>query len=104
MFHQFYPQLIEMLPMNDATFLSELFSARLLPGNVKDQVKSMSTQTNKAAHLLDQVIQPSVITGVGTHFDDLIKVMEDSEYGGVKELAKLIRCRLRKRTLNSEIG
>ena len=103
-FQHFYPQLVEMLPMDDVTFLSKLFSANLLPGNVKDQVKSMSTSADKATHLLDHVIQPSVTTGVGSSFDDLIKVMKDSEYDGVKELAKLIRCRLRKRPANSETG
>jgi len=65
--------------MNDATFISKLFSANLLPGNVKDQMKSMNTRADKATHLLDHVIQPSVMTGVGRSFDDLIKVMEDSE-------------------------
>ena len=103
-FQHFYPQLVEMLPMDDVTFLSKLFSANLLPGNVKDQVKSMSTSADKATCLLDHVIRPSVTTGVGSSFDDLIKVMEDSEYDGVKELAKLIRCRLRKQPANSESG
>ena len=102
-FQHFYPQLVEMLPMGDVTFLSKLFSANLLPGNVKDQVKSMST-ADKETHLLDHVIQPLVTTGVGSSFDDLIKVMDDSEYDGVKELAKLIRRRLRKQPANSETG
>ncbi|XP_065920759.1 protein NLRC3-like isoform X2 [Dysidea avara] len=78
--------------MDDAIFIAELFSANLLPGNVKNQVKSMTTQADKATHFLDHVIQPSVATG--RHFCDLIQVMEDSEYGDVKELAKLIRSKL----------
>ncbi|XP_065906786.1 uncharacterized protein [Dysidea avara] len=98
----FHPQLVEMLPMNDVTFLSKLFSVNLLPGNIKDQVKSMNTRADKAIHLLDHVILPSVATGVGRCFDDLIKAMKDSEYDGVKELAKLIRTRLRKFEVNSE--
>ena len=103
-FQHFYAKLVKTLPMDDAVFIAELFSANLLPDDVKDQVKSMSTRADKATYLLDHVIQPSVITGVGRSFDDLIKVMEDSEYDGVKELAKLIRCRLRKQPANSEIG
>ncbi|XP_065918177.1 NACHT, LRR and PYD domains-containing protein 3-like isoform X2 [Dysidea avara] len=89
-FRYFYPQLVEMLPMNDVTFLSNLFSVNLLPGNVNDQVKSMSTQADKATYLLDNVIRPSVTIGVGESFNDLIK---NSEYDSVKELAKLIRSR-----------
>jgi len=103
-FQQFYHQLVEMLPMNDVTFLARLFSAKLLPGDVNSQVKSITTRADKAAHLLDHVIRPSVMTGVGNSFDDLIKVMEDSEYDDVKELAKLIRIRLRKREVNNETG
>jgi len=103
-FQHFYAKLVKTLPMDDAVFIAELFSANLLPDDVKDQVKSMSTRAEKATHFLDHVIQPSVMTGVGRNIDDLIKVMENSEYNGVKELAKLIRCRLRKRPANNESG
>jgi len=103
-FKHFYVKLVRMLPMNDAIFMAKLFSAKLLPGDVKYQVESMSTQADKATHFLDRVIQPSVTSGVGRHFYDLIKVMEDSEYNGVKELAKLIRNELRERAVNSETG
>ena len=51
--------------MDDAVFIAELFLGILLPGDVKDQVKSMSTTADKSTHLLDHVIQPSVRTGVG---------------------------------------
>jgi len=103
-FQHFYAKLVKTLPMDDAIFIAELFSAKLLPGDVKDQVKAMSTQADKATHFLDHVIQPSVTSSVGGHFNDLIKVMEDSEYDSVKELAEMIRCKLMKRTLNSETG
>jgi len=96
-FRDFYAKLVKTLPMDDAVFIAELFSANLLPDDVKDRVQSMSTQADKTIYLLDHMIQPSVMSGVGRSFDDLIKVMENSEYNGVKELAKLISCRLRKR-------
>ena len=41
------------------------------------------------------MIQPSVTNGRGGRFDDLLKVMEDSDYQGVKELTKQIRDSLR---------
>ena len=82
--------------------LTKFFSANLLPDDVKDQVKSMSTRADKATYLLDHVIQPSVITGVGRSFDDLIKVMEDSEYDGVKKFAKLIHSKQTEGAVNSE--
>ena len=103
-FQHFYPQLVEILPMDDVTFLSKLFSASLLPGNVNDQVKSMSTRADKATHFLDHVIKGSVTTGVGENFSNLIQVMEDSEYDDVKELAKMIRRKPRKRAVNNDSG
>jgi len=103
-FQHFYSQLVDILPMDDARFLSKLFSVDLLPGNISDQVKSLNTRADKATHLLDHVIRPSVSIGVGRSFDDLIKVMENSEYDSVKGLAELIRGKLRKRTVNSKIN
>jgi len=50
---------------------------------------STNTSADKTAHFLDHVIKPSVTTGVGSLFDDFIKVMEDSECDSVKELEKL---------------
>ena len=35
------------------------------------------------------MIQPLVSNSVGNSFDKLLRVMEDSEYDGVKELTKL---------------
>ncbi|XP_065898508.1 protein NLRC3-like isoform X2 [Dysidea avara] len=66
---------------------------------------SRPTQASKASWFLDNMIKPSVQTAdVGGHLNTLIKVMEDSEHSGMKELAKFIRCTLRKQTVNSETG
>ena len=98
MFQHFYPELVQILPMNDVTFIAQLFSVNL---DSKDLMDSRPTQASKASWLLDHMIKPSVMTGIGGQFNDLIKVMENSEYDGVKELAKLI---LREQTVNSETG
>jgi len=90
--------------MDDAVFSAELFSANLLSSDIKYLVESKPTRASKAEYFLDHMIKPSVTTGVGRYFDDLIKVMEDSEYDGVKELAKLIRCRLRKQSMAIHTG
>jgi len=94
-FQHFYSQLVNILPMNDVTFTAQLFSTNLLPGNVKDQVKSLATPADKATHFLDHVIKPSVRNSAGRSFNELLKVMEDSEYDDVKDLAKLIAARLK---------
>lgn len=76
--------------------MTSLFTVNLLPVDTKDLIDSLLTPASKAARLLDHVIKPPVQAGVGGPFHDLINVMEGSEYSYVKELAKMIRCRLRK--------
>jgi len=100
-FQDYYCKLVETLPMDDAKFIARLYSSRLLPGDLKNQLKLVHrTSADKATLFLDGVIEPSVTSGGGSSFDELLNVMEDSEYENVKELAKLIRTSLRKRSSN----
>ena len=85
--------------MDDAVFIARLFSNNLLPGDLKNQLKLLHrTSADKATLFLDSVIEPSVTSVGGSSFVELLNVMEDSEYEHVKELAKLIRTSLRKRS------
>ena len=90
-FQQFYPKLVKTLPINDVIFMAELYSRDLLPDDLKEHVESLVTSAKKASYFLDHVIKPSITIGDASRFDDLLNVMEDSEYQDVKELAKLIR-------------
>ena len=105
-FKEFYSKLVETLPMNDVTFVATLYSHDLLSREFKNQLNCSSNKTSavKATMFLDNVIEASVTTGVGSSFDQLLNVMEDSDHQGVKELAKLIRTSLRKRSLNNDNG
>ena len=95
-FQQFSCQLVDTLPMDDVRFITKLYSERLLPGNLKSQVKAQKTSADKAALFLDSVIEPSVTSDGGSCFDKLLNVMMNSEYAHVKELAEQIRSNLRK--------
>ena len=90
-FKQFYPKLVQALPMDDAVFTAELYARDLLPDNLKEHVESLPTLAKKASHFLDHVIKPSVTSGVGSRFDELLNVMKDSDYETVRELGKLIK-------------
>jgi len=92
-FQDFSAKLVKTLPMDDDVFVAELFSAKLLPGDAKAQVKSKPTRANKAAYFLDHVIEPSLATTFSS-FNKLLKVMENNDYNGMKELAKLIKSSL----------
>ena len=97
----YYPKLVDILPMNDAIFIAELVPHGLLPSDLKDQVQACKTSKDKATHFLDNVIKPSVNSGVGSSFDKLLNVMESSDYQGVRELAKLIRDSMGEETTNN---
>ena len=102
-FAKFYHQLVTSIPINDALFRAKLFANDLLPGDHKERVESLPKKSDNASHFLDHVIKPSVTSNDGSSFDKLLNVMEDSDHQGVKELAKLIRISLRKRS-NSDNG
>ena len=98
-----YSKLVKTLPMNDAIFVAELYSCDLLSIDLRDQLKlPHRTSADKATLFLNNVIEPSVISGVGSGFDKLLTVMEDYEHENVKQLAKLIRASLR--STNSDNG
>ena len=102
-FQQFYSELVETLPMDDAVFIAELFSNDLLPGDLKNHLKLLHrTSADKAALFLDSVIEPSVTSNGGSSFDKLLNVMEDSEYQHVKEVAKQIRTNLQETSDNDK--
>ena len=99
-FKQFFAKLAKSLPMDDPLFVAELFSHDLLPGDHYDQIESRSTRADKAVYFLNHVIKPAMISDVGS-FNELCKVMEDSEYSNVKELAQQIRSKLSEGPVNT---
>ena len=98
-----YSKLVKTLPMNDAIFVAELYSCDLLPGDLRDQLNlPHRTSADKATLFLNNVIEPSVTSGVGSSFEKLLTIMEDCDHESVKELAKLIKTSLR--SSNSDDG
>jgi len=71
-YKQFYAKLVKILPMDDVTFIAELYSCDLLPGDAKDQLKSKA-QASKAGYFLDHVIEPSIANKFGSY--NIRKVM-----------------------------
>lgn len=105
-FKEFYSRLVETLPMCDAVFVAKLYSRDILSREFKNQLNCLEnkTPTAKATLFLDTVIEPSITSGVGSKFDDLLNVMEGSDHESMKELAQLIRTSLRRRSSNNDNG
>ena len=89
-FQQYYPNLVKLLPMNDDTFIAELYKNHLLPGNLKANMKSLSTSTQKATEFLDNVVKPSVECDDGTSLNALLITMKGCGDITVKRLAEKI--------------
>ena len=100
-FKQFFAKLAKSLPMDDPIFVAELFLRDLLPGDHYDQVESRSTRADKAVYFLNHVIKPALTSDVGS-FNELLNVMEDSDYPNIKELAVQIRSKLHEGPVNTE--
>ena len=88
-FKKFYNELTEALPMND--LLAEFSASKLLSGNHKNILESLSTQKEKAKYFLDQVIKPGLNIGYTEQFNKMINVMESSDDPVVKYLVKQIQ-------------
>ena len=100
-FKQFFAKLAKSLPMDDPIFVAELFSHDLLPGDHYDQVESRSTRADKAVYFLNRVIKPAMVTNAGS-FNELLSVMENSEFCNVKDLAQQIRCKLKEEPVGTD--
>ena len=106
LFQHFFSKLVNILPMNDATFIAELYKNGLLPGDLKDKISAQDTRNKKSEYFLDNAaaIKPSVTSDVGTNFNDLLTVMENSEYKEVKSLAKQIKDWLKEDIIDLDDG
>ena len=82
----FYSRLIETLPMNNASFRGKLYSAGLLPGDLRNKIKSLPTSVDMAACFMDDEIKNDSNT-----FQTLVVEMERYNCKKVKQLAKDIR-------------
>ena len=84
---KFYEKLIGSLPMKDTKFTASLYSAGLLPGDLKAEVESKSTTAKAAAYFLDYGIKNKQ----SEDFGKLLEVMQKSEFSNMKKLAEEIQ-------------
>ena len=73
--------------MDDEYFIAELYANDLLPGDLKNEIKPLTTSAKKAAEFLDRVIQPAVTTNGDKMFNALLTVMRNSGNNDVIYLA-----------------
>ena len=86
MIRYFYSDLLNILPMDDPCFRSQLYSANLLPGNLKAEIHSKPTRADKAEHFLDHGIKNDSM-----NFKKLLEILEKWDDQVVINLSKQIR-------------
>ena len=95
-YEKYSEKMIKCLPMNDTLFIAKLSSCKLLPGNTKNKLGALSTQTEKAHYLLHHVIEPALDIDDTSNFDNLLSVMEHCGYDHVRKLACEIKSQIGK--------
>ena len=105
-FQKHYVELVRRLPMDDVTFIGELFKSELLPNDLKAKLKSLSTPRDKAAKFLDDVIEPGVQAEydsgeTSNQFTTLLSVMRTSGNDNVEKLAETIMAELNHKSSSS---
>ena len=103
-FKQFFVELVTMLPVDDTLFLAKLFSCGLLPGNLMNKVMGKDTPAEKAMCFLDGKIKRDISIGDFKSFNKLLDIMEESENGSLKDLAKKIGSALQEDPVVSTAG
>ena len=82
---KYFLNLVEYLPMNDVKFRARLYSAGLLPGNLRDEVQSKPTPAEKTEHFLHYGIKNDTDS-----FNKLLTIMENHDDDLLKKLAEMI--------------
>ena len=83
-------QLCYVLPMNDPLFLAKLRAIGLLPGNMKAEMKSVTTAMDQAKHFLKHIILPD-FTANTAKLQKLLALIEDHNPRLTRPLISSIR-------------
>ena len=87
-FKEFYPKLLEILPVDWLT--PQFYSKELLSSAHKGKLDALSTYKERTKYFLDEVIEPGLKIDYLDQFDEMLAVMVKSDDPAVKFLASEI--------------
>ena len=90
-FIKFYPDLVHALPLHSTSFLTKLYSKKLLTDDLMDRVKAKVTREDKAALFLDEKIRTHINIEHYTSFRNLLEIMQRSSDEAIRHLAERIK-------------
>ena len=92
-FKEFYPKLLEILPVD--CIISHFYSKSLLSSAHKGKLDSLSTSKQRIKYFLDEVIEPSLKIGSVDQFNEMLVIMLKSDDPAVKFLANEMKNHVR---------
>ena len=72
-FKEFYPKLLEILPVD--CLITQFFSKKRLTSADKEKLEAFSTDKEKAKYFLDKVIEPGLKIGYMDQFNEMLALM-----------------------------
>ena len=91
MYEKYFEKLVKALPMDDVQFIAQLTTNHLLPSGVDDYIKSLPTKSDKAYHLLKNIIKSSLDIDETEEFTNLIATMEKCGYPHIIRVANQMK-------------
>ena len=85
-FKKFYSELTKVLPMIINILVTTFYCSKLLSGDHKSRIDSLPTDREKAEYFLNEVIKPGLEIKYTEQFDEMLKVMTNSDDPAVKYL------------------
>ena len=85
-FKKFYLELTKVLPMIINILVTTFYSSTLLSGDHKGRIDSLPTDREKTEYFLDKLIKPGLEIKYTEQFDEMLKVMTNSDDPAVKYL------------------
>ena len=85
-FKKFYSELTKVLPMIINILVTTFYSSKLLSGDHKGRIDSLPTDREKTKYFLDEVIKPGLEIKYTKQFDEMLKVMTNSDDPAVNYL------------------
>ena len=81
-----YPELLKVLPISE--LVDRFDSLQLLSSNRKSKLNSLTSPEEKTEYFLDEMLIPGLNIEYTEHFDEMIKMMKESDDVSIKLLVE----------------
>ena len=83
---KWYPKLLTQIPISE--LVDRLDSLQLLSSNRKSKLNNLTSPEEKAKYFLDEMLIPGLSIEYTGHFDEMVKMMKESDDVSIKLLVE----------------